>query len=301
MVMQPLTPADYPHLKKFFHGQPHRLSVYSLPSIICWDTPVYRAVYKVFHDVLIIGSYCVPRPYENHLILPIAPEWEESPEMVWRIARDLGFPQYYFVPQEYVLRYDLERENPYFVCTEQTEYEDYVYRTQDLVQLRGNRYANKRNWISRFIKDNGGQCLLERITGENVGECLNFLEEWCQYYDCSPRANENLACEKHATMTMLHHIKELDSEGLLIRIKDKVSAFAIRTPLSEDMANLTFEKAFPDIIGLYPFLDRECARDLFSGYNYINKESDMGLPGLVQSKESYHPVQRRKSYRLVLK
>ena len=299
--MQPLTPADYPQLKEFFRDQPHRLSVYSLPSIICWDTPVYGAVYKIFPDVLIIGYYCVPRPEENHLLLPIAPRWDEPPERIWHIARELDFSQYYFVPQEYVSRYDLEKENPYFVCTEQTEYEDYIYRTEDLIQLRGNRYSSKRNWISRFIKNNDGHYLLEGITLENTGECLDFLEEWCQYYDCNPLANENLACEKHATMTMLRHIKELDGEGLLVRIKGKVSAFAIRTPLAEDMANLTFEKALPDITGLYPFLDRECARGLFSGYDYINKESDMGLPGLMRSKESYHPVQRRKSYRLVCK
>ncbi|MDR2861294.1 MAG: phosphatidylglycerol lysyltransferase domain-containing protein [Syntrophobacterales bacterium] len=299
--MQPLTPAVYPQLKDFFHGQPHLLSIYSLPSLICWDTPVYRAVYEILDDVLIVGYYCTLRPWENHLILPIAPQWDEPPEKIWHIARKLGFPQYYYVPREYVIRHGLEGENPYFICTEQREYEDYIYKTNDLVQLRGNRYANKRNWITRFLKDNEGQYFLERITESNAEECLAFLEDWCEYYDCSPQANESLACEKHATMTMLRHIKGLDSEGLLVRIKGKVSAFAIRTPLAEDMANLTFEKAFPHIIGLYPFLDRECARNLFSGYEYINKESDMGLHGLAQSKESYHPVQRRKSYCLMLK
>ena len=298
-AMQFLTPAVYPQLKKFFQDQPHRLSVYSLPSLICWDTPVYRAVYKILADVLIIGSYCVPRPDENHLILPIAPQWEEPPERLWHIARELDFPQYYFVPQEYVIRHDLEQENHYFVCTEQKEYEDYIYKTRDLLQLRGNRYANKRNWIARFLKNNDGQYILERINESNVEECLVFLEEWCQFYDCM--VNESLACEKHATITMLRHIKELDAEGLLVRIKGKVSAFAIRTPLTEHMANLTFEKAFPHIIGLYPFLDRECARHLFPAYAFINKESDMGLQGLAESKESYHPVQRRKSYRLALK
>ena len=100
---------------------------------------------------------------------------------------------------------------------------------------------------------------------------------------------------------MIHHIEDLEVEGLLVRIEGTVSAFAIRTPLNDDMANLTFEKAFPDIMGLYPFLDRECARQLFSDYQFINKESDMGLAGLAQSKESYHPVLRRKSFCLQLK
>jgi len=34
---------------------------------------------------------------------------------------------------------------------------------------------------------------------------------------------------------------------------------------------------------------------------YINKESDMGVPGLIQAKRSYYPVMMIKSYKLTLK
>jgi hypothetical protein len=67
------------------------------------------------------------------------------------------------------------------------------------------------------------------------------------------------------------------------------------------MGILNFEKAFPDVKGLYQFLDHECAKQLFAGYRYINKESDMSLPNLAAMKKSYHPVMRVKSYRLTLK
>ncbi len=63
---------------------------------------------------------------------------------------------------------------------------------------------------------------------------------------------------------------------------------------------LCFEKADADIEGIYQFLDNECAKRLFSGYRFINKESDMGKPGLTKSKQSYHPVEIIKSYCLTL-
>jgi len=301
VTMQPLTPDDYPKLKPFFVGQPHQLSVYSLPSLICWDNVIYKPVYQIRDHVLLIGSICLPRPEENHLILPIAPEWNAEPGELCKLACELGFRRFSFVPEEYVLRHGLMGSSPYFECTEQREYNDYIYKTDDLIRLKGNRYANKRNWITRFLNKNANKYSLEKITRDNAGECLDFIEAWCRYYVCTMPENESLACEKQAAINMINHIEDLEVEGLLVRIEGTVSAFAIRTPLSENMANLTFEKAFPDIMGLYPFLDRECARLLFADYEFINKESDMGLAGLAQSKESYHPVIRRKSYCLQMK
>ncbi|NLN60186.1 MAG: DUF2156 domain-containing protein [Deltaproteobacteria bacterium] len=301
MTMQTLTPADYPRLKPFFEGQPHLLSVYSLPSLIAWSNEIYRPVFQVRDQILLIGAFCTPRPEENHLILPIAPGWDASPKVLCRIARELGFSTFHYVPEEYVLQHGLKELSHYFICTEQRAYEDYIYKTTDLALLKGNRYANKRNWITRFLNNNGDRHTLEAITAQNAGECVAFIEAWCRYYICSMAENESLACEKQAAVNMLNHFDELEVEGLLVRIDGVVSAFAIRTPLSENMANLTFEKAFPDIVGLYPYLDRECAKQLFAGYELINKECDMGLDGLAQSKQSYHPVMRRKSFHLQMK
>ena len=67
------------------------------------------------------------------------------------------------------------------------------------------------------------------------------------------------------------------------------------------MGVLHFEKALSNIKGLYQYFDSECAKRLFKGYKYINKESDMGDPGLAKSKKSYHPVMIVKSYKLIIK
>ena len=88
--------------------------------------------------------------------------------------------------------------------------------------------------------------------------------------------------------------------GILIRIDGAVSAFGIGSRLNRMTATLNFEKAFSEIKGLYQFLDNECAKRLFGEFHYINKESDMNLPNLAESKQSYHPVMRVKSFALIL-
>ena len=56
------------------------------------------------------------------------------------------------------------------------------------------------------------------------------------------------------------------------------------------------EKAYPKIKGLYQYFDKLCAEELFKGYKYITKESDMGVPGLPKAEQSYRPVKLVKSY-----
>jgi hypothetical protein len=67
------------------------------------------------------------------------------------------------------------------------------------------------------------------------------------------------------------------------------------------MATLQYEKAFGSIKGLYQYFDNACARMLVNGYTYLNKESDMGIPGLTKAKKSYHPLKMVRSVKLILK
>ena len=93
---------------------------------------------------------------------------------------------------------------------------------------------------------------------------------------------------------------ELTSEKTAfgLHLDGRVSAFAVGAGLTPDMGVLHFEKAFTWIKGLYQYVDQLCARTLFSGYPYINKESDMGVPGLQRAKRSYHPLMQVASYAL---
>ena len=131
---------------------------------------------------------------------------------------------------------------------------------------------------------------IETIDSDNNGECLNFLQVWCEPRKCHVDNGESLACEKMATMNALKNIDALEVKGILIRIDGVVCAFGIGSRLTDTMGVLNFEKAHASIKGLYQFLDNECAEHLFDGCEYINKESDMKLLNLAQPKESYNPV-----------
>ena len=66
--------------------------------------------------------------------------------------------------------------------------------------------------------------------------------------------------------------------------------------LTADLAKTTaivhFEKAYSELQGAYPLINREFARwirEHCPQVRWLNREDDMGLEGLRRSKESYHP------------
>lgn len=303
-LFKPLSPGDHPRYKGFFDGQPYPLCVYSLAAIIVWSNRVYRPYAAVVEDeALAVGvEYSAVHENQRHLILPVSPTRSFPPEELAEIARRLGFGAFWFVPDPYLDQWGRDRVERSFTVTGQPHLEDYVYRTVDLAELKGNRYARKRNLVNQFRSAyvHRGRVEVERITPENALECVDFLEEWCRRRECDTSPEEDLSCEKQAVINSLEHIEILELLGLLLRIDERVCAIGIGSRLTRDMAALHFEKAFPEIKGLYQFFDAECARILFSGIPFLNKESDLELPRLAKSKASYHPVARIASHRLTL-
>jgi hypothetical protein len=218
------------------------------------------------------------------------------------LALDAGYSLYHSVPQAYLDRYSEDALTRWFRVAPIGAYDDYVYRQGDLAELMGNRYSKKRNLINQFQRDylDKDRVTLEAMEEAHGPECLEFLEAWCAERDCSPEDNIDLACEKEAAANMLTDFRFMDVQGLVARVDSRIQAFAVGAHLTKDMGVLHFEKAIGSIKGLYQYFDRECARHLFSNFQYINKESDMGVPGLAKAKKSYHPVKQIHAYTLKL-
>ena len=319
MNFKPVAIDDYRILKPFFTGHPYSLCVYSPASLIAWSFRSFKAYYAIEEgklfiagemeegDILLQGvppnSTMPHRVTNRHLILPLAQGRLFSPAELHRHAERFGFERYWRVPADYIERLDHSELEALFDLEEQMGYEDYIYLTEDLIHLKGNKYSKKRNLINQFTREylRKDRVEVEEILAKDVTECLQFLEIWCDQHDCEADPESDLACEKNAVITALENMERLEWKGLLIRVDGRVSAFGIGTRFNEKTATFNFEKADSGIKGLYQFLDNECAKRLFRRFRYLNKESDMNLPNLAESKQSYNPVLRIKSYALTLR
>ncbi len=303
MNIKPVTVSDYDTIKQFFVNQPYNLSIYSPASIIAWSNQIFRAHYTVVDGMLFITCEAEKNPKDRHLILPVSQNCPCSPSNLYRYARQLGFDRYWYAPGDYLETVDRAELENLFLCEEQKEFDDYVYLTEDLIRLKGNKFSKKRNLINQFTREylRNDRIQVENIGPASVEECLQFLDIWCEKHTCDAEQESNLACEKNALITTLTNLVPLESRGILIRVDGTVSALGIGSRLNRTTGTLNFEKAFSEIKGLYQFLDNECAKRLFNDLKYINKESDMNLPNLAESKQSYNPVMRVKSFSLTLR
>ena len=298
-----LTPRDYVTYRPYFENQRYQLCAYALSSIIAWSNAEYRPFGARYQDAFIVAAEFETQKQNRHILLPISPQRMFTPEELVDVARRSGHTQFWFVPHDYVDHFGKNAVNRYFKVISQKDYDDYIYRVKDLAELKGNRYSKKRNLINQFQRDyvNPGRVAVDPINNKNAQECLCFLEEWCHERDCDADDQVDLSCEKQAAINTLNHFDAFDLKGILLRIDGSVCAFGISAPLTREMATLQYEKASGDIKGLYQYFDNACARRLFNGYTYLNKESDMGIPGLAKAKKSYHPVKMIRSVKLILK
>lgn len=300
MNLRRLTPEDFPKLKPYTRNQRYGLCYYSLPSILTWNNRIYHSCGAVDGDALIVGTEYESRSEERYLLLPLSPSRSFTPGQLHELATSLGYDKYRYVSEEYLSEYGCERVGERFLIREQEAANDYIYRTQDLAELKGNKYSKKRNLINQFKREYvaRGRVEIEPITSGFVDECAEYLYRQSEESGRDIEAEEDLICEKEAILNHIRHIEILEAPGILLRINSEVAAFGVSAPITSDIAALHFEKAYPKVKGLYQYFDNVCAQTLFGDFTYINRESDMGDPGLVRSKRSYHPVRTIRSYEL---
>jgi hypothetical protein len=301
MIFKPIAINDFGPLKAYFADHPYQLSIYSPASIIAWSNQMHTARYAVDNGTLLISGELAEHP--PYLILPISPVAPRSAAELHALASKLGFDRYWYVPGDFLDTLNPSELNERFIMEEQTAYEDYVYLADDLIHLKGNKFSKKRNLIHQFSREYvmRNRVEIQSLLPEHVGECMEFLELWCERRVCAVEQEFDLACEKKALVTTLENLDLFESRGILVRIDGQISALGIGSRLNRATATFNFEKAFADIKGLYQYVDNECAKRLFSEYRYINKESDMNLPHLAESKQSYYPILRIKSFALLLR
>jgi hypothetical protein len=173
---------------------------------------------------------------------------------------------------------------------------DYVYLTQDLIELKGRKYHRKRNHIKQFQEKYSYQ--YSPLTPEWIPQCLQLETEWCDLRHCE--ASPGLLNESFAIKEAFTHFGELGVKGGAILINGKVEAFTLGDPLNPETVVIHIEKANPAYEGLYPTINQAFLENQWSGYIYVNREQDLGEEGLRKAKESYFPHHMVNKYTITL-
>jgi hypothetical protein len=183
---------------------------------------------------------------------------------------------------------------PNLICVPHREYFYYVYRSSDLADLNGSKYAKIRNRLNKFKRKY--EFKTENITKENIDHIKEFLTRWCIWKDCE--SDPLLENEKKAVIYSIDNFFELNLNGIFIKINDEIEAISVYEKLNNKTAVIHYEKASPDYDEIYKAINNESAKILRKKFCFINRESDMGIKGLRKAKMSYKPDHMIKLYHI---
>jgi hypothetical protein len=162
---------------------------------------------------------------------------------------------------------------------------DYVYLVQDLIELRGNRYHRKRNHIEQFTSKYEFRYL--PLEPDLVSQCAELQDRWCDEKHCDMVAT--LRAEGRAIKQVLASLEALEVRGGCIAVDGRVEAFTLGELLNPETVVIHIEKANAAYHGLYQVINQQFLEQTWPQVRYVNREQDLGVPGLRRAKESYHP------------
>ncbi|HOO25532.1 MAG TPA: phosphatidylglycerol lysyltransferase domain-containing protein [Clostridiales bacterium] len=268
-------------------------SEYSFGNIYMWSRPYKTKITRLNNSLITKSygdtpSYCCPAGNDG---------FEKVLPFLMQDAKDCGHAfRMHGISRECTLK----MENLFtgkFEFTERRDTFDYIYRTEDLINLSGRKYRDKRNHISAFLRDNDWS--FEIINEENLQECIDLNNKWDeQKREADP---DSISSEQEAIERGFDKYFELDMVGGLIRSSGEVVAFTMGERLNKTTFCVHFEKALADVRGAYPMINREFVANCLKEYTYVNREEDVGDPGLRKAKLSYNPAILLEKYSLKLK
>ena len=166
---------------------------------------------------------------------------------------------------------------------------DYIYRRDALAGLRGASLQAKRNHVHRFQAEHP-DFVYRPLEPSLFDECRRVATLWHdgKEHD-NPTYGDTLEAEKRVMETVFSHWDELGMLGGSIFTGGRMVAFTYGAAVTEDTFDVCVEKADRSVEGAFSIINQQFCAHLPECFTFVNREEDMGLPGLRKSKLSYHP------------
>lgn len=169
-----------------------------------------------------------------------------------------------------------------FELTTNRDYAEYVYLSEDLINLTGKRYHAKRNHINKFKSVYSYD--FRSFEREDLGGVLELLASWTE--DKGNIETDEIRMVNY----FLNNIDALDLFADVILVDDKIIGTSIGECSNPDMGIVMYEKCDFKYDGVCAAFNQMVSEKHFKNIKYINRQEDIGIEGLRKSKMSYHPI-----------
>lgn len=184
----------------------------------------------------------------------------------------------------------IETQMPDIVGKNQREHWEYLYNINDLIELKGSDYAAKRKLANTFERRYAYEFRPLQI--QDFPAVRTFMKGWIEQQGQRRDINtEDFILENQAINRLFESWKDLpEIVSGSIWINNGLAAFTIGEIVDPQTVIIHFEKASLDFIGIYQAINRRMLMSLPENITCVNREQDLGLPGLRKAKTEYRPV-----------
>lgn len=164
---------------------------------------------------------------------------------------------------------------------------DYLYLVSDFATYPGKHFEKKRNRLKKFLR-NYPDYILQNYSQEYFQAVMAFVEKVILDIRDIP------ACSSYDVF--IKCLKEPLVKGFIVKINEQIIGILFYSELNSKTVVVHFEFIDPAYDGVGQLLNNHLGKSLLGKYKYINREQDLGIEGLRQSKMSYRPYRLLKKY-----
>ena len=292
--MQPLKLTDYERIKPYLLLSNYEGYNSNFVTMMMWNHE-YHIQYEIHeHFLIMLHNY----KGTKYFAMPFTSKdyYKDAIDYMMDYAKKHHFP---FMIDCAVPSFVKEVEKLYkgqLVFERIRDFDDYVYDKHSLISLSGKKMQKRRNHYNQFVKNYPHYEYRSLSLNDDFDLIVKCLEEW----ESDHSSSESLTSEIYGILFLLSskHFLNIKMGGIFI--DDELKAFTIGSPLLHNAIQIHVEKADKSIRGLYPAIAKEFLEHEFPDYDYVNREDDLGIMGLRQSKMRLHPVHMVEKTRIVI-
>ena len=277
-----------PLIQPFFQMQQRRLCDCTIGSTMMWRD-YFDNCFAIEEDTLVFRSRYLDGKYA--FTFPIGPNTDRMLDRVEEYCRENQIDLEFCTVTPFDLE-TLKERWPDAAVEENRDWFDYLYESQNIVTFAGKKYAAQRNHINRFERDNP-DWTFERMGTEHVDEVRAFFRE---LVDQRSKEGDTAREEEDKVFEVLDHFEEYGFLSGILRVQGKIVGLSMGE-IVRDTLFVHIEKANTELSGVYQKLVQCFAREFVTeDVKFINREEDVGDPGLRKSKLSYRPLKLLEKY-----
>lgn len=277
-----------PLIQSYFLRQERRMCDCTIGSTLMWRD-YFDNCFAIVDDTLMFRSRYLDGQYA--FTVPIGKNPEGMLDLAEEYCRSQGMPLEFctVTPKDLEM---LKKRWPNLTVEDNRDWYDYLYESKDIVEFAGKKYAHQRNHIRRFERDCPNWSF-SRMTEKDVDEVREFYQKFLQE---RTKDSETAQAEIGKIFEVLDHFSQYNFLGGILRVDGQIVGISMGE-IVRDVLFVHIEKADTQYSGVYQKLVNCFAREFVTDeVKFINREEDVGDPGLRKSKLSYRPVKLLEKY-----